>query len=253
MNAPRKREIVGTAVSITDYDEVLDFIDAAVDAGASTYICCTPASSLMFARKDAALSEALNAADVVTPDGMGVVYAARSLGEQIDDRVYGPDMMLMQLERAAKDGTLTYLYGGHDETALAELSRSLVQRFPGLKIIGGESPPHRELTPAEDIATAERIDRSGAEIVWVGIGSPKQELWMHRMRDKLDAPVLAGVGAAFDFHAGRTAQAPDWMQNHGLEWVYRILRDPVRLGRRYLATLPHFVLLVARQKLRERR
>lgn len=252
MTVPPKRDVIGTAVSITDYSEVLDFVDAAIGSNARTYICFAPASTLVFARKDAALQSALTQADIVAPDGMGVVYAARALGENIEARVYGPDLMLMQMERAAAAGTPTYLYGGHDSEALDELVGELTRRFPGLKIVGGESPPHREPSAIEDAEVINRINASGAEIVWVGIGSPKQEIWMQRLRERLDAAVLVGVGAAFDFHAGRTAQAPDWMQNNGFEWLFRLLREPLRLSRRYLATLPHFVLLVARQRRAER-
>ena len=249
----RRREIIGTAVSITDYDEVLDAIDTALELGTRSYVCCTPASSLIFARDDRALANALTAADIVTPDGMGVVYAARLLGEKISDRVYGPDLMELQLARAAAAGTPTYLYGGFDDAALARLRDALADRHPGLTIVGTHSPPHRPLTREETDKLVAEINASGAQIVWVGLGSPKQEVWMHESRAALDAPVLVGVGAAFDFFAGRVSQAPAWMQRAGLEWLYRIFQDPLRLGRRYLLTLPRFVALVATQSLRERR
>lgn len=250
MKLPDRRTIVGTAVSITDYDGVLDAFDDAISQDERIFVCCTPASSLMFARRDPSLADALAAAQIVTPDGMGVVYAAHLLGESISDRVYGPDLMLAQLERAASAGTPTFLFGGHDEDALDELTRTLPARFPGLKIVGGESPPHRPPTDAEAAATAAAINASGARIVWVGLGSPKQELWMHANRAVLEAPVLCGVGAAFDFVIGRVDQAPHWMQSRGLEWLYRLIKDPVRLGRRYLFTLPAFVFAVAAQRMR---
>lgn len=249
MNLPRRRDIAGTEVSITDYAETLDAIDAAVDAHETIYICCAPASSLMFARRDKQLAAALAGAAIVTPDGMGVVYAARLLGEKISDRVYGPDLMLAQLERAAAAGTRTYFYGGFDDAALSKLVESYLDRFPDLVVAGAWSPPHHALSDAETEAALAAIDDSGAEIVWIGLGSPKQEIWMHSNRARLHAPVLVGVGAAFDFHAGRVAQAPGWMQRNGLEWLYRVFRDPLRLGRRYLATLPHFALVVIRQRL----
>ena len=223
----KRRTIIGTPVSITDYRGVLDAIDSAVADQRKIFICCAPASTLIFARRDPQLASALGEADIVTPDGMGVVYAARLLGESIGDRVYGPDLMLGQLERAAASGLATYLYGGHDDAALAELRSTLTQRFAGLNIVGGESPPHRDVTAEEDAATAERINASGAQLVWVGIGSPRQELWMQRMRRSLEAPVLCGVGAAFDFHIGRVSQAPKWMQKIGAEWLFRALRRPL--------------------------
>lgn len=250
MDLPRRRDIVGTRVSITDYDETLAAIDRAVASGERIYVCCAPASSLIQARRDAKLAEALEQAAIVTPDGMGVVHAARLLGEQVKDRVYGPDLMLMQLARAADSGTPTFFYGGHDDDALENLLAEYRERFPGLEIAGAWSPPHRPLSPAEAEEAAAKIDESGARIVWVGIGSPKQELWMQENRPRLAAPVLVGVGAAFDFHGGRVKQAPTWMQRSGLEWFYRVLSDPIRLGRRYLTTLPQFAALVLRQRLR---
>lgn len=249
MNAIKRRKIIGTEVAITDYAEVLDRIDAAVSGRESIYICCAPASSLVNARRDPALRSAFDAAEIVTPDGMGVVHAARLLGEQLDDRVYGPDLMLAQLARAEQKGQRTYLYGGFDDSALEQLIASLSARFPDLQIVGHESPPHRPPTSDETAATLARIDEAAADVVWVGLGSPKQEVWMHDVRAQLNAPVLCGVGAAFDFHAGRVDQAPKWMQSNGLEWLHRLGREPVRLGRRYLATLPAFVLLVLKQRL----
>jgi len=248
-----EREILGTPVSIIDYDGVLAAIDDAVTVRAPIYICCTPASSLIYARDDAALASALQDAAIVTPDGMGVVHAARLLGEKISDRVYGPDLMELHCKRAATAGTPIFLYGGHDDEALANLQSTLAERFPGLLIAGAYSPPHRSLTDQETKDVAAQINESGAAIVWVGIGSPKQELWMQTMRGQLGAPVLVGVGAAFDFLAGRVAQAPGWMQRASLEWLYRVFQDPLRLGRRYLATLPRFAFLVLVQAVRERK
>lgn len=253
MSAPARREIIGTPVSILDYAALLDLIDEAVAGGRRIVVCFTPASTLVMARRDPALRDALAAADVVAPDGMGVVKAARLLGEDIHERVYGPDLMLLQCERAVEHGHRVWLQGGVDDDALAELRAELERRFPGLRIAGGESPPHREPTAAERAATIARINESGADVVWVGLGSPKQELWMHELRDSLDAAALCGVGAAFDFHIGRVAQAPRWLRDRGFEWLYRLLREPLRLGRRYLGTLPHFALLVLMQALRERR
>lgn len=248
-----EREILGTPVSITDYDGVLAAIDDAVARREAIYICCTPASSLIYARDDAALASALGEAAIVTPDGMGVVHAARLLGEKIRDRVYGPDLMEFHCKRAARDGTPIFLYGGHDDQVLAKLQSTLTERFPGLVIAGAYSPPHRDLTDQETKEVAAQINDSGAAVVWVGIGSPKQELWMQTMRSRLEAPVLVGVGAAFDFFAGRVAQAPGWMQRASLEWLYRVIQDPLRLGRRYLATLPRFAVLVLAQAVRERK
>lgn len=249
----RSRDIIGTTVSVVDYDEVLDAVDHAVASDSRIYICCTPASSLVFARDDARLASALAEADIVTPDGMGVVLAARLLGESIRDRVYGPDLMQAQLARAESNGIPIFLYGGHDQPTLDALKADLTRRFPKLLVAGSWLPPHRPLTDSEAAEVVDAINGSGAQVVWIGLGSPKQELWMQQMRGQLTAPVLVGVGAAFDFFAGRVAQAPSLMQRFGLEWIHRIVQDPSRMLQRYLTTLPRFGFLVLGQWLGERR
>ena len=148
---------------------------------------------------------------------------------------------------AAQTGQRFYLYGGRNQGALVQLALNLRQRYPGVKIVGGYSPPHRPLTVEEREAVAEEINHSRADVVWVGIGVPKQEKWMAQMRPMLETPVLVGVGAAFDFHAGLVPQAPPWMQEAGLEWAYRLAHEPRRLWRRYLRYNPRFVGAFARQ------
>jgi len=156
--------------------------------------------------------------------------------------------------RAAREQIPIYLYGGrHDDAARELLIRRLTERFPGLEIVGASSPPFRPLTPAEDEHELELINASGAAVVWVGTGQPLQEQWMYRMRPRLSAPLLVGVGAAFDFHAGLISQAPPWMQRNGLEWVYRLSREPRRLWRRYARYNPRFVVGFAGQYLQHRR
>jgi len=176
-----------------------------------------------------------------------------ALGHNLPSRVYGPDLMDRACERAARSGLRFYLYGGRNQGALAQLALNLRRRHPGLQIVGGHSPPFRPLTAEEDEAIAQEINRSGADVVWAGIGVPKQEKWMARMRDRLSAPVLVGVGAAFDFHAGLQPQAPDWMQRLGLEWIFRLSNEPRRLFKRYARYNPLFVLAFTRQYLRHLR
>lgn len=235
-----------------DYAAALDAFDAAVAARERIYVCCAPASTLVGARDDPALRTALAGAAIVTPDGMPAVWLARALGDELPGRVYGPDLMLAHCEKAAENGQRIWLYGGFDDAALERLRTVLTQRFPGLTIAGSWSPPHRPLTDAETNELITRINADAPDVVWVGLGSPKQEIWMHETRERLDAPVLCGVGAAFDFHAGRVAQAPRWMQRHGLEWFFRLAREPKRLGPRYLKTNPRFAALAIRQYMRER-
>jgi N-acetylglucosaminyldiphosphoundecaprenol N-acetyl-beta-D-mannosaminyltransferase len=181
------------------------------------------------------------------------VWALRALGNARATRVYGPDLMAGFCARAAADGTPMYLYGGRTDDALALLERRLCERFPGLRIVGGYSPPFRELSAEEEQRIVAAIESSGASVVWVGTGQPKQERWMWKMRPRLSAPLLVGVGAAFDFHAGLVPQAPPWMQRNGLEWAYRLSREPRRLWRRYARYNPMFVAAFARQYARWRR
>jgi N-acetylglucosaminyldiphosphoundecaprenol N-acetyl-beta-D-mannosaminyltransferase len=247
------RRLLDVDFAIVDYERALDAVDEMVSTRTRGYICHIPVHALMSARRDPETLAALMASTLTVPDGMGVVWALRGLGEPIRDRVYGPELMLRQCARAAGSGQRAFLYGGHDPETLERLEGELRRRFPGLEIAGSDMPPHRELTAVEESEVARRIDASGAEIVWCGIGSPRQEKWVWRMRERLEAPVLAAVGAAFDFISGRVCQAPPWMQRRGLEWLYRLSREPRRLGPRYLRDNPAFAAAFARQWLSERR
>jgi len=202
---------------------------------------------VMRAVEEPAVMEAVLSLGLVVPDGQPLVWALKALGHRRATRVYGPDLMAGFCARAAHDATPIYLYGGKTPAALALLEERLRERFPGLRIVGGYSPPFRDLSAAEEDEVIERIDASGAAVVWVGIGQPKQERWMAHMRPRLAAPLLVGVGAAFDFHAGLLAQAPSWMQRAGLEWAYRLVREPRRLWRRYARYNPLFIAGFARQ------
>jgi N-acetylglucosaminyldiphosphoundecaprenol N-acetyl-beta-D-mannosaminyltransferase len=206
----------------------------------------------MVGQDDEEMAAALHGSTLTVPDGMPLVWAAKLLGEKLDDRVYGPELMLRYCERSRDRGHRVFLYGGRDQGSLAQLTLNLRVKFPGIKIVGGYSPPFRALTDSEEHAIADQINAAEADVVWVGIGVPKQEKWMARMRDRLDAPVIAAVGAAFDFHAGRVSMAPGWMQARGLEWTYRIAQEPRRLLPRYLIHNPRFVLRFAVQLVRER-
>ena len=160
--------------------------------------------------------------------------------------------MARACERSVTTGTRMFLYGGRNEGALVQLALNLRRRYPGVQIVGGYAPPFRELSDEERVSIADEINGSGADIVWVGIGVPKQEKWMAAMRPRLQAPVLVGVGAAFDFHAGLISQAPTWMQASGMEWTYRLSREPRRLWRRYSHYNPRFVAGFGRQWLGHR-
>ncbi|MFL5817530.1 MAG: WecB/TagA/CpsF family glycosyltransferase [Conexibacter sp.] len=245
--------ILGVPLAVTDYERTLDWIDAAVQLGAREYLCVAAVHTVMESREDDALREAVDGAAFTVPDGQPLAWALRKLGHDIDARVYGPELMERACARAVDSGQRHYLYGGRDEQALAQLAANLLDRHPELQLAGGYSPPFRELADAELDEVAARINAARPDVVWVGIGVPKQEKWMAAMRDRLDAPVLVGVGAAFDFHAGLVAQAPAWMQRRGLEWLFRLMQEPRRLFRRYARHNPRFVAGFARQWASHRR
>ncbi len=246
------RDVLGLPIAMTDYTEAMDTMDGMIARRERGYVCATAVHAVMVAQNDPEMLEALRRSTLTVPDGMPLVWAANLLGEDLSDRVYGPELMLRYCERSRDRGHRVFLYGGRDQGSLAQLTLNLRLRFPGIKIVGGYSPPFRALTDDEDKAIADQINAARPDVVWVGTGVPKQEKWMARQRDRLDAPVLVGVGAAFDFHAGRVSMAPSWMQERGLEWIYRTMQEPRRLLGRYLTTNPRFVARVALQVLRER-
>ena len=240
------REILGVPLAITDYERTLDWIDASVSARTPGYVCVAAVHTVMAFQEDPELRAAVLGSDLTVPDGQPLVWAMNLLGHSLPSRVYGPDLMKKACERGARTDTRFYLYGGRAE-ALADLRERLPARYPGLQVVGAAEAPFRPLTPDEAEETAVEINASGADVVWVGLGVPLQEKWMAEMRERLEAPVLVGVGAAFDFHAGLKRQAPNWLQRLGLEWAFRLTQEPRRLWRRYLRYNPRFVIGFARQ------
>ncbi|MBA2637390.1 MAG: WecB/TagA/CpsF family glycosyltransferase [Solirubrobacterales bacterium] len=233
--------VLGVPLALTDYEHTMDWMDETIRAEERGYVCVAATHTVMVCREDAATREAVLGSSITVPDGRPLVWAMNALGHDMPDRVYGPELMDRFCARAARDATAVYLYGGRDRAALALLVANLERRHPGLQVAGGHAPPFRSLTEDEEEAIARDIDASGAQVVWVGIGAPKQEQWMARMRPRLRAPVLVGVGAAFDFHAGLVPMAPAWMQASGMEWLFRLGREPRRLWKRYLRYNPRFV------------
>jgi N-acetylglucosaminyldiphosphoundecaprenol N-acetyl-beta-D-mannosaminyltransferase len=249
---PSTVELLGIDLALTDYERTMDWIDEIVARRKRRYVIPAAVHCMMVAREEPETWDAVQGG-LVVPDGQPLVWAMRMLGHPSASRVYGPELMARYCERAARNGTRMFLYGGRNQGALVQLALNLRRRYPGVKIVGGYSPPFRELDDEEINAVTDEINRSGADVVWVGIGQPKQEKWMAGMRDRLDAPVLIGVGAAFDFHAGLVPQAPRWIQELGLEWAYRLAHEPRRLWRRYARYNPRFVAAFARQLARRRR
>jgi N-acetylglucosaminyldiphosphoundecaprenol N-acetyl-beta-D-mannosaminyltransferase len=250
---PDREQVLGIPIALIDYERALAWIDDMVVGGRHGYVCVSNVHALMAAEEDPQLRDALRNSSFNVPDGMPLVWALNLLGHSLRDRVYGPELMARACERAARTGTRFYLYGGRNQGALVQLTLNLRTRFPGIRIVGGHSPSHRPLNAEEEASVIGEINASGADVVWVGIGVPKQEKWMRSMRDRLDPPVLVGVGAAFDFHAGLVPQAPAWLQKAGLEWAYRLVQEPRRLWRRYLRYNPRFVSAFARQLVAHRR
>src|SRR3954469_1329448 len=245
--------VLGVPLALTDYEATLDWIDATIAHHRRGYICVAAVHTVMVCQEDPELRDAVLGADFTVPDGQPLVWAMNALGRDLPSRVYGPTLMERACERAARTGVRMYLYGGRNQGALVQLALNLRRKYPGLQIVGGYAPPYRELTAEEERAVVDEINRSRADVVWVGIGVPKQEKWMARMRGRLSPPVLLGVGAAFDFHAGLVPQAPQWVQRFGLEWAYRLAHEPRRLWKRYARYNPLFVFGFARQYLRHRR
>ncbi len=246
-------EVLGVPLALTDYTHTLDWIDAIVQRHERGYVCVCNVHTVMASSEDAELRGALDRSSMNLPDGQPLVWAINALGHSLAGRVYGPELMSRACERAAATGQRFYLYGGRNQGALVQLALNLRQRYPGVKIVGGYSPPHRALTEEEQEAVAREINHSRADVVWVGIGVPKQEKWMAQFRDRLEPPLLIGVGAAFDFHAGLVPQAPTWLQELGLEWAYRLAHEPRRLWRRYLRYNPRFLTSFSRQLIEARR
>jgi N-acetylglucosaminyldiphosphoundecaprenol N-acetyl-beta-D-mannosaminyltransferase len=240
-------------LAISDYEHVLDWMEALIASGERGFVTAAAVNLIVSAEEDAETRAAVLAATLAVPDGQPLVWALHALGHPEATRVYGPDLMAHFCDRAATAGTPMYLYGGRSLDAVRLLQRRLQERYPGIRIVGCSAAPFRELTAEEDARTIAEIDSSGAKVVWVGTGQPRQEQWMARMRDRLSAPLLVGVGAAFDFHAGLVPQAPPWMQRNGLEWSYRLSREPRRLWRRYVLGNPRFVAGFVRQYVRHRR
>ena len=243
-----RANILGVGVSALNMAMALEIIEGWIERREPHYVCVTGVHGVMESQRDEELRRIHNRAGLVTPDGMPLVWLSRLQSFHHVERVYGPDLMLALCERSVAKGYRHFFYGGA-EGVPEQLASVLQKRFPGLQVAGTFSPPFRPLTADEDDRIVQMINAAAPDIVWVGLSTPKQERWMAGHRERLTAPVLIGVGAAFDFLTGRKPQAPRWMQRAGLEWLFRLLTEPRRLWRRYLYHNPRFVLLVLLQLL----
>jgi N-acetylglucosaminyldiphosphoundecaprenol N-acetyl-beta-D-mannosaminyltransferase len=249
---PPKVELFGVGVSVTNYDEATAAVLEAAGRRVPAVVTCHAVHAIVTASRDPSLCAQVNAFELVTPDGQPVRWALNLLhGTRLADRVYGPELMLRLCRGAAAADIPIYLYGG-DPAVAERLQANLLRLCPGLQIAGCEAPPFRPLSPEEDRAVVERMNRSGAGLVFIGLGCPKQDRFAHAHRETVRA-VQVCVGAAFDFHAGVKKMAPAWMQRHGLEWLYRVSQEPGRLWRRYLVTNSLFLAQLGAALARGRR
>lgn len=243
----RRFDVLGVPVWAANLNSASRQIATWIETRTPAYVCVTGVHGVIESQHDPDLLRIHKAASMVTPDGMPLVWCGRLAGADEIDRVYGPDMMLSVCELSIEFGWRHFFYGAGPGVA-QKLAANLETRYPGLQVAGTYCPPFRELTDGEARAVTRMINDSQADIVWVGLSTPKQERWMSVFRQKLEAPVLVGVGAAFDIHAGNLRQAPHWMQRAGLEWMFRLLMEPRRLWRRYLKANPAFLWKIARQR-----
>jgi len=238
--SPPRVNVLGIGISVLNLDLALREVARALERKSKGYICVTGVHGVMEAQKDPQLRSILNRSFLNTPDGMPMVWAGKWNGFGSMDRVYGPDLMFLICEFTRNKEYTHFLYGGGEGVA-EELKQRLENRFPGMKIIGTCTPPFRPLQPDEETELVNRINILKPDIIWVGLSTPKQEKFMAQFYQKLEVTLMFGVGAAFDFHAGRVRQAPRWMQRSGLEWLFRLGCEPRRLWRRYLKNNPLFL------------
>ena len=239
--------VLGTRIEPTSYDQATRAVIEWAASALSKYVCLATVSQVMEGHDAPELQAVMNEADMVTPDGMPLVWALRLLGRADATRVYGPDLTPIILERAGMEGLPVGFYGGSPDV-LNRFIHRMTQRFAKLQVVYAYSPPFRALTPEEDQRAVQEINTSGARILFVGLGNPKQEFWMAAHRGRVQT-VMLGVGAAFDFLAGAKPQAPRWMMRIGLEWLFRLATEPRRLWKRYLKHNPRFIVLFANQLL----
>ncbi|WP_233575549.1 WecB/TagA/CpsF family glycosyltransferase [Noviherbaspirillum saxi] len=243
---PRKGQAVLEAfIDAVSWEEAVGRITRWGAAHESRYVCICNVHSVVTTTSDVEFKIAVNNADMATPDGAPIAWALRKLGHPAQERINGPDLMMRYLAQAEPLGQTVFFYGSTDGT-LTKLRLALAKQFPGLRIGGAYSPPFRPLSLEEDEKIIDMINNSGANVVFVGLGCPKQEKWMADHRGRINA-VMIGVGAAFDYHAGVIKRAPIWWQRNGLEWLYRLGSEPRRLFKRYMVTNTLFVVGFLRQ------
>ncbi len=244
-------DLLGVKVAVTNLQQACLSIEGWIKEGRKTYVCIAPVATLVDCQKDAQYREIINGSGMTTPDGMPLVWVGKFKGKKTINRTYGPDLMQAMCDFGQDKGHKHFFYGGTQETNNL-LSKKLKEQYPHSQIVGSYAPPFRGIKEWEDEGVLEKINQAAPDVLWVGLGSPKQDYWMSQHREKLDVPVMIGVGAAFDFLAGVKKQAPRWVQRSGLEWFFRLCSEPRRLWKRYLIGNTQFVYWVVKDLLLRR-
>lgn len=242
-------KILGVDINAITMQEAIDTIESWINNGEREYVTICTVHSLIEADRDPGLKTALNGAGLRTPDGMPLVWLSRKRGFPKVERVYGPDLMLALCARSGNTGARHFFYGG-GPGVVTKLVDNLTAKFPDLNVAGAYSPGKLSVRQLEDHQVIDSINNADADIVWIGLGCPKQEWWAAQHRHLLKVPVIVAVGAAFDFHSGHVRQAPPWMQRLGLEWLFRLGQDPRRLWKRYVVGNSRFIWSLIRESAR---
>jgi N-acetylglucosaminyldiphosphoundecaprenol N-acetyl-beta-D-mannosaminyltransferase len=251
-NALKRFNILGVSISSVNLPATVACMKEWIESNHKSYIVLTGVHGIIEMQKDDLLKSINNSSGLTTPDGMPVVWIGRSKGFKDIEKVYAPDIMLATFQLSTSQGYRHFFYGGNVDVADL-LAKKMTDRFPGLNVVGTYCPPFRRLTPQEEEGIANLINAATPDIVWVGLGCPKQEYWMARYRPLLNAPVIIGVGAGFDFLSGLKPLAPNWIKNSGFEWLFRMVSDPRRLWPRYSRIVPKFLYLLTIELLFGRR
>ena len=236
--------ILGVNIAETNLQKACQKISEWIDNKEKKYVCIAPASTIVDCQENESYKKVINSSGMTTPDGMPLVWIGKAKGVDIE-RTYGPDLLQAMNKLSEDKGYRNYFYGGTQESIELFVSK-MKEMYPKLNIVGSVAPPIRKINEIESDETLSKINEAKPDILWVGLGSPKQDFWMYNHREKLDASVIIGVGAAFDFLAGIKKQAPVWMQRSGLEWFFRLCSEPKRLWRRYLIGNSKFIFYLLR-------
>ena len=237
---PEYADVIGVKISAVDMDQAVSMADRWIAAGNPGYACATGAHGVIEAQTDPEFLHILNQAAINLPDGMPMAWVGWLQGHRTMDRVYGPDFMMAVCQLSVERGYRNFLYGGNAGVA-EQLRESLLIRFPGLQLVGTYTPPFRPLNQQEEDEFVKKVHEASPHIVWVGLGTPKQERFIASYCHQLQVPLMVGVGAAFDFHTGRLQECPGWVKRAGLQWAHRLVQDPKRLWKRYLHCVPAFL------------